>query len=74
MISPTTGSALLTVYDSSDSSTSGKLVLAEFEIDAGMPSCNHEYTNLVIANSGLYALLTDISGTSSFIVRYALIG
>lgn len=72
MISPTTGTATLVVYDSADSNTSGKTILAEFEIDAGMPSCNHEYTNMVNANHGIYATLTDTSGSSSFIIRYAL--
>lgn len=72
MISPSTGTATVTVYDSSNSITSGKLVLAEFEIDAGMPSCNHEYTNFVNANSGLYVTLVDPSSTASFIIRYAL--
>lgn len=74
MISPDTGTATLVIYDSSNSNTSGKLVLAEFEIDAGMPSCNHEYTNFITANNGLYAQLTDTSGTASFIVRYCIIG
>lgn len=74
MISPATGTATLVIYDSNNSTTAGKLILAEFEIDAGMPSCNHEYTNFVTANNGLYAQLTDGSGTASFIVRFAVIG
>lgn len=72
MLSPTTGTATLTVYDSENSNTSGKLVLAEMEVDAGMPSCNHEYTNFVNANRGLYCSLDDLSGTASYIIRFAL--
>lgn len=72
MISPSTGTATLTVYDSKDNSTSGKLILAEMEVDAGMPSCNHEYMNMINANQGIYAQLVDNSGTSQFIIRYVL--
>lgn len=72
MISPSTGTATLTIYDSENSTTSGKTVLAEMEVDAGMPSCNHEYGNLIIANRGIYITLDDTSGTASYIIRYAL--
>lgn len=72
MISPTTGTATLTIYDSNNSTTSGKLVLAEMEVDAGMPSCNHQYTNMVQANNGIYVELTDSSNSASYIIRYAL--
>lgn len=72
MISPSSGTALLTIYDSENASLSGKKILAEMEVDAGMPSCNHEYTNMVLANRGIYASLTDTSGSASFIIRYAL--
>lgn len=72
MISPTTGTATLTIYDSKDSNTSGKTIIAEMEVDAGMPSCNHEYANMVIANQGLYIVLEDVSGTASYIARFAI--
>lgn len=72
MISPDTGTATLTLYDSENTDTINKLILAEMEVDAGMPSCNHEYTNMVVANRGIYAVLTDTSGTATFVVRYAL--
>ncbi len=72
MISPSSGTATLTVYDSNNSDTTGKTILAEMEVDAGMPSCNHEYPSMVIANKGLYVVLTDTSGTATYIIRYAL--
>lgn len=72
MISPETGTATLTVWDSENSTTAGKLVLAQMEVDAGMPSCNHEYGNPINANRGIYVTLTDVSGTASYIIRYAL--
>lgn len=75
MISPETGTATLTLYDSENASVSGKTVLAEMEVDAGMPSCNHEYGNPINANRGIYAVLAYSTGSSadaSFIIRYAL--
>lgn len=75
MISPSSGTATLTIYDSSNSSTSGKLILAEMEVDAGMPSCNHEYSSFINANQGIYATLSYSAGATadaSYIIRYAL--
>lgn len=72
MITPTTGTATLVIYDSANSSVSGKLILAEMEVDAGMPSCNHEYMAAVVAQNGLYAVLTDASVSASYIIRFAL--
>ncbi len=72
MISPSSGTATLTVYDSADSNVSGKLVLAEMEVDAGMPSCNHEYLNPVSVNKGIYAVLVDSTGSANYIIRYAM--
>lgn len=66
---PSTGQANLKVYDSKDSNTTGKLLLAEIFCDAGMSSVNHEFTAPVIANQGIYAELT---GTSSYIVRFTV--
>ncbi len=71
---PTTGGAILTIYDSSNSTTAGKLILCEVYCDAGMMSVNHEFTRPVAVNSGIYADLTyNGSGSgSNFIVRYSL--
>lgn len=72
MISPTSGTATLIIYDSENNVLIGKKVLAEMEVDAGMPSCNHEYNSFVLANRGIYAELTDASVTARFVIRYAL--
>lgn len=71
MKKPTVGTALLQVYDSNNGANG--TILAEFEVDTGFPAMNHEYVNFVTANRGIYAVLTDTSGTANFIVRYALI-
>lgn len=67
---PTTGTVTLTFYDSENSTTSGKLVIAEAEVDAGFCSLNHEYMNPIVANRGIY--VTCSAGTFSYIVRYSL--
>src|SRR5271165_3366673 len=72
MITPTTGVAIITVYDSNNSTTAGANILAEMQVDAGMPSCNHEYHNMVVANKGIYIVLSDASGTATYIVRYSV--
>lgn len=40
---PSTGYNIFTIYDSFDSNTSGKRVLAVVEGDAGMVGINHEF-------------------------------
>lgn len=69
---PDTGQSLLTIWDSSSSNTSGKDVIAEVEMDAGMNSVNHEFMAPVCVNYGLYAELTYTSGGSgsSYLVRF----
>lgn len=69
--SPSSGTTILTIYDSSDSNTTGKLILAEVEVDAGMPVLNHEFSTPVAANSGIYVDVTG-AATGSFIARYSL--
>ena len=70
---PAAGYATITIYDSEDSNTSGKLVLAEIQLDAGYISVNHEYNSPVIANRGIYAVLTETGGTgTTFVARYFL--
>lgn len=67
--SPTTGTTILTVYDSEDSNTSGKTVISEVEVDAGLGSLNHEFVHPVYANKGIYV---SFSGqTTNYIVRFA---
>lgn len=70
---PTSGRATLTLWDSENTSTSGKLVLVEVILDAGLQSVNHEFSIPVLVNRGLYAELTYSTGSgSTFIVRYTI--
>lgn len=67
---PCTGIITFTVYDSSNSDTTNKLVLAQAEIDAGVASINHEFFAPIIANSGIYCTISG--GTSTYQLRYSL--
>lgn len=67
---PSTGQAVLVVYDSVDSNVSGKLVIAEAHVDAGMPTLNHEYNRPVIANYGIYCTFTGTG--AEYIIRFGL--
>ncbi len=69
---PASGSANLTIYDSNNSTLTNKTILSEIQVDAGLASCNHEFSNPIQANQGIYAVLTDASGTSAFVIRYVL--
>lgn len=66
------GSNLFTVYDSFNSSVSGKLVLAIIEADAGMVSVNHEFFSPLAVNNGIYVVVSGDGSDYSYIVRYAL--
>lgn len=70
--SPTSGSNLLTIYDSENSSTSGKKVLVIIEADAGMVGINHEFFAPVAVNRGIYVAVSGTGTDYSYIVRYAL--
>ena len=70
--SPASGITLLTIYDSADSDITNKLVLAEVEMDAGFMSLTHEYMAPVVANNGIYVIMTGPS--LRYIVRYSLGG
>lgn len=73
VLAPDTGSVIVYIYDSENSSTSGKNILAELHVDAGLMGMNHEFTRPVNANRGIYAEMIELGGTgSSFIVRYFL--
>lgn len=69
---PSTGYNILTVYDSEDSNTSGKLVLAIIEADAGMVGINHEFFAPTVVNRGIYVSVAGTGTDYSYIVRYAL--
>ena len=72
---PSEGCSVVKIYDSEDSSLSGKLVLAEFHVDAGHISLNHEYFSAVAVNRGIYAEVTNVSvgaSTPSYVVRYGI--
>lgn len=66
-----TNAATLTIYDSENSSISGKLVLAKLSLDAGLvqaETLNSEHG--IVANRGIYC---DVSGTGAeYIVHYCL--
>lgn len=73
IIPPDSGQAIVQVYDSENSSTSGKLLLAECHVDAGMPTLNHEWLRPIIANRGVYCVLTQTGGANAgYIIRYGL--
>lgn len=63
---------VIKIWDSENSTTSGKTVLAEIHLDAGHLSINHEYFVPVAVNRGIYAeLTTTASGDNgTFVVRY----
>ena len=63
------------IYDSEDSDLTGKLVLAEFHVDAGHISLNHEYFSAVAVNRGIYAEVTNSEtngNTPTYVVRYGI--
>ena len=64
--------ATLTIYDSENSDTTNKLVLAEVYLDAGFMSVSHEFPNPIHANRGIYAELTSSGSNANFIIRYSL--
>lgn len=65
---PLVGFTRVTFYDSRDSNTSGKKVLAEAFINAGSPGLSHDYAYVMPANEGIYA---DVTGNAvNYIVRY----
>lgn len=68
VLPPTTGQAVLIVYDSENSDTTNKLILAEAHVDAGMPTLNHEFVRPVVANRGLYCTLTGTG--AEYIIRF----
>lgn len=68
VLPPTTGQAVLVVYDSENSTTTGKIILAECHVDAGMPSLNHEFVRPLIANRGIYCTLTGTG--AEYLIRY----
>ena len=71
-VSPSSGINYLTVYDSEDSNTTGKLVIAFVEVDAGMVSINHEFFAPVAVNRGIYIEMTGSGSGCSYIARYCL--
>lgn len=58
------------IWDSEDSNTSGKTLLAEVFCDAGLASVNHEYFAPVVVNRGIYV---EVDGAATnYIVRYVI--
>lgn len=67
---PNAGYTNIVVYDSENSSVSGKLVLAEIHLDAGHISVNHEYMLPVAVNRGIYCVMTSTGTGSTYVARY----
>ncbi len=74
LTNPAAGQANLTLWDSENSTTSGKTVLAELQLDAGLQTITHEFSIPVTVNRGIYAELTYAGGGSgsTFVVRFFL--
>ena len=65
---PSSGQTTLYVYDSENSSLSGKKIIAEVIVDAGFGGMQHEYFMPAVVNRGIYV---DMVGTdASYIVRF----
>lgn len=69
---PTSGYSTLVIYDSENSSTSGKIILSEIFCDAGAVGVNHEYFAPVAVNRGLYCVLTSTGAGSHYYLRFAV--
>lgn len=69
---PDTGMTTITIYDSENSTTSGKLVIAEIHLDAGHISVNHEYTIPIAVNRGIYCTYSSSGSNGTYICRYML--
>jgi len=62
---PVSGIATLKLYDSNNSTTAGKLLLATATVASGMNSVYCEFPGLRTANVGIYAVLGGTSTTYS---------
>lgn len=69
---PTSGSNVLTIYDSASSNVAGKTVLCIVQADAGLVGINHEFFAPVGVNHGIYVAVSGIGTDYSYIVRFAL--
>lgn len=69
---PTSGYTIFTIYDSNNSSTSGKNIIAQVYVDAGTTGVNHEFFAPVLLSQGIYAELAGTGTDSQYIVRFAL--
>lgn len=61
---PVSGISTLKVYDSDNSTTTGKLLLATATVASGMNSIYCEFPSLRTANRGIYCVLTSSVGTT----------
>lgn len=66
---PATGLATLKIYDSENSTTSGKALVLSLTVAAGQSTLFITFPSGRSANRGLYAVLT---GTTSYLVGYNL--
>jgi hypothetical protein len=66
---PTTGVATFTVYDSADANISGKTILLYVEQMAGINSVPYPSPVPIVANYGLYCVLTGTD--AGYIVHYS---
>lgn len=72
VVSASSGTNTLIVYDSFNSDLSGKRVLAVVDADAGTGSVNHEFFVPVGVNHGIYVDVTGPGTDYQFVVRYTL--
>lgn len=66
---PTTGVATFTIYDSADNNISGKTVLLYVEQMAGINSVPYASPVPIVANYGLYCVLTGVD--AGYILHYS---
>lgn len=66
---PAVGLATLKIYDSENSTVSGKQILCTATVAAGQNSIYVELPSPRVANKGLYATLT---GTTTYVVGFSL--
>lgn len=70
---PSTGTVSLTVYDSENSSVSGKKVLVYFEQLAGINSVPVNHPAPLVANRGIYCVFSGIDkANAGYIVYFSL--
>lgn len=71
VVPPNIGYSVLKVYDSSNTSTAGKTIIAEATVAAGQNSIYLSFMTPRVANNGVYAELTNTSGSTTFVLAFS---